>query len=93
MCGDKRIKVCLNTQDFHMGFLLLWNFQRVMDNLLQGLSGVAMYLDDILMTGAMQKEHLSTLEKVLGQLETWGLRLKNKMSVHGSFCNLPWTPD
>ena len=53
-------------------------FQRVMDNLLQGLSSVAVYLDDILVTGAMEEEHLSTLEKVLGRLEMSGLRVKKK---------------
>ena len=53
-------------------------FQRVMDNLLQGLSGVAVYLDGILVTGATEEEHLGTLEKVLGRLETSGLRVKKK---------------
>ena len=53
-------------------------FQRIIDNLLLGLSGVAVYLDDILVTGAMEGEHLSTLEKVLGQLETSGLCVKKK---------------
>ena len=53
-------------------------FQRVMDNLLQGLSVVAVYLDDILVTGATEKEHLSTLEKVLGRLEMSGLHVKKK---------------
>ena len=64
-------------------------FQRVMDNLLLGSSGVVVYLDDILVTGATEKEHFSTLEKVLGQLETSGLCIKEKFSVHGAFCNLP----
>ena len=53
-------------------------FQRVMDNLLQGLSGVAVYLDNILVTGATEEEHLRTLGKVLGQLETSGLCVKKK---------------
>ena len=49
-----------------------------MDNLLLGLSSVAVYLDDILVTDATKKQHLSTLEKVLGCLETSGLRVKKK---------------
>ena len=53
-------------------------FQRVMDNLLQGLSGVAVYLDGILVTGATEEEHLSILEKVLGRLETSGFHVKKK---------------
>ena len=37
-----------------------------------------MYLDDILVTGATEEEHLSTLEKVLGRLEMSGLPVKKK---------------
>ena len=37
-------------------------FQRTMDNLLQGLEHVAVYLDDILVTGRTQEDHLRTLE-------------------------------
>ena len=59
-------------------------FQRVMDNFLQGLFGVAVYLDDILVTGAMEEEHLNTLENVLGWLETLGLHVK-KSSVSSCF--------
>ena len=40
-------------------------FQRVMENLLQGLSGVTVYLDDILITRSTEAEHLATLEEVL----------------------------
>ena len=70
------------------------NFQRVINNLLQGLSGVVVYLDNILVTGVMEEEHLSTLEKVLGWLETSGLSVKKKeVSLHSLIYNLPWTPD
>ena len=51
-------------------------FQRVMESLLQGLSGVVVYLDDILVTGRTEEEHLSRLEEVLTRLEQAGLRLK-----------------
>ena len=36
-------------------------FQRVMENLLQGLQYVTVYLDDILVTGSSRAEHLATL--------------------------------
>ena len=34
-------------------------FQRVMDSLMQGLPGVTVYIDDILVAGATVEEHLS----------------------------------
>ena len=53
-------------------------FQRVMDNLLQGIPGVVVYLDDILVTGPSDREHLASLKEVFTRLEKAGLRL-NKM--------------
>ena len=49
---------------------------RVMENLLQGLKYVAVYLGDILITGRSRAEHLETLEEVLKRLEKAGMRLK-----------------
>ena len=46
-----------------------------MENLFQGLKYVAVYLDDILITGRSRTEHLETLE-VLKRLENAGMRLK-----------------
>ena len=40
-------------------------FQRVMDSLLKGIPGVVVYLDDILITGPSEEEHLSSLKQVL----------------------------
>ena len=49
-------------------------FQRLMENLLQGLPGVIVYIDDILIAGASQEEHLERLKAVLCRLEEAGLR-------------------
>ena len=51
-------------------------FQRTMEGLLQGIPYVSIYLDDILITGKSDEEHLATLDKVLSRLEEAGLRLK-----------------
>ena len=53
-------------------------FQRTMDNLLQGIPHTCVYLDDILITGTTQEEHLHNLDQVLNRLQTAGLSLKNK---------------
>lgn len=49
-------------------------FQRHMDNLLQGIPGVAGFLDDLLVTGADDESHLQSLELVLRRLQDSGLR-------------------
>nr|XP_033960387.1 uncharacterized protein K02A2.6-like [Pseudochaenichthys georgianus] len=51
-------------------------FQRTMEGLLQGIPRVAIFLDDILLTGKDNKEHLQTLVLVLKRLQEAGLRLK-----------------
>ena len=51
-------------------------FQRTMERLLQGIPNVSVYLDDILITGKSNEEHLKTVEEVLARLEKAGLRLK-----------------
>ena len=48
-----------------------------MENFFQGLSGVALYLDDILIAGATEVEHLATLEEVLRRLDSVGLWAKH----------------
>ena len=54
-------------------------FQRVIDSLLQGIPGVVAYLDDILVTGPFDTEHLESLKEVLTRLEKTRLRLnRNK---------------
>ena len=47
-----------------------------MEGILDGIPNVAIYLDDILVTGLDEQEHLANLEEVLHRLEKSGLRLK-----------------
>lgn len=51
-------------------------FQWTMKGLLQGIPHVAIFLDDILLTGKDEQEHLQTLAKVLQRLKDASLRLK-----------------
>ncbi|XP_043944941.1 uncharacterized protein K02A2.6-like [Protopterus annectens] len=51
-------------------------FQRIMEGLVAGIPKVAVYLDDILLTGRNNCEHLETLNKVLRRLRETGLRVK-----------------
>ena len=44
-------------------------FQRLMETMLQGIPNVTVYLDDILVTGATDEEHVRTLSVVLERLE------------------------
>ena len=47
-----------------------------MDSILQGIPKVFCYIDDILITGADDREHLSNLAEVLERLEVHGIKLK-----------------
>ena len=47
-----------------------------MENLLKGIPKVDVYLDDILVSGATDEEHLKNLEVVLTRIEQAGIRLK-----------------
>lgn len=47
-----------------------------MDQILPKLPGVVCFIDDILITGHTEAEHLSNLEAVLQKLQEYGLRLK-----------------
>ena len=51
-------------------------FQRTMDTILAGLQYVACYIDDILITGKDDVEHLANLEEVLKHLAEHGIKAK-----------------
>ena len=57
-------------------------YQNAMEQIVQGLPGIQVYLDDILSTGSTYDEHLNNLDKLLSRLEEFGLRLKgNKRGI------------
>ena len=58
-------------------------FQRTMETLLRDLPMVVVYIDDILVAGRSQEEHLANLAQVLQRLEDAGMRLKKEKC---SFC-------
>ena len=43
---------------------------------------VSIYLDDILVIGTTEADHLKTLDEVLSHLETAGLKLKQNKGVY-----------
>ena len=49
-------------------------FQGIMDKVLHGLNHVVWYLDDILVSGENDEQHLENLAVVLDRLEKYGLR-------------------
>ena len=53
-------------------------FQRAMDSILQGISQVICYLDDILVTGRNEVEHLQHLQEVFQRLKDHGVHLKRE---------------
>ena len=56
-------------------------FQRAMDSLVQGLPRVSAYLDDILVSGVDEEDHLNNLYNVLQRLDSAGLTLKKSKCV------------
>ena len=51
-------------------------FQRTIKNFPQGLNNVCICLDDILVTGSSERDHLENLAAILEKLEGAGVRLK-----------------
>ena len=52
-------------------------FQQTMDAILQDLPHVICFIDDILVTGESQAEHLKNLEEVFKRLQQYGVRIKS----------------
>eukprot|EP00731_Ephydatia_muelleri_P016133 Em0009g557a len=50
-------------------------FQKFMDEILQGIPHVVCYLDDILISGSSDEEHLANLEEVMKRLKAAGIHL------------------
>ena len=48
--------------------------KEIMDQLTSDLQGVAVYMDDLLVSGANAKEHLQTLESLIQRIQDKGLR-------------------
>ena len=53
-------------------------FQHAMDTLLKGIPHVICYIDDLLVTGLTEEEHLQNLTQVLCRLQEQGMRLKRE---------------
>ena len=51
-----------------------------MDTLLQGIPGVCVYIDDILVSGQSEEEHLIHLSEALSSLVNVGMRLKRSVA-------------
>lgn len=51
-------------------------FQRTLEQMLSGIQGVLVYLDDILICGRDRAEHDLCLDSVLTRLNDWGFRLR-----------------
>lgn len=55
-----------------------------MESLLQDLPHTAVYIDDILVTGSSEDDHLANLDKVMTRLESAGLTLRQSKCVFGA---------
>ncbi|XP_005090660.1 uncharacterized protein K02A2.6-like [Aplysia californica] len=53
-------------------------FQKHMEEMLAGIEGVQVFIDDIQITGSNEQEHMETVDKVLQRLEENGVRLNKE---------------
>ena len=58
-------------------------FQRTMESLLRDLPRVAVYLDDIVVAGVDEADHLANLDKVMSRLSDAGLTLRQSKCAFG----------
>ena len=65
------------SQAFLLEFRQRLEYSSEIESLLQGIEGVIVYLDDILVTGSTEESHLRTLDEVLSRLHKAGLRVKH----------------
>ena len=56
-------------------------FQKLMDSVLQGVPRTVCYIDDILVIGGSEDEHLMNLELVLERLKTHGITVRKSECV------------
>ena len=60
-----------------------------MESLIEGLPGVTVYINDVLVADTMKEEHLKRLEDVLTQGRT--LRAEEQMPMHEVISYIAWT--
>lgn len=58
-------------------------FQRIMTNMLAGIEGVIVYIDDVIISGRTLEEHDSRLKKVLAVLKSNQAKLNDQKCVYG----------
>ena len=86
---DSRVYVTINT---HLGLFRYRRlpfgivsapaiFQCTMETIVQVFKHVQCYIDDILITGSNEEEHLHNLEEVLKRLSQYGIRVKEDKCV------------
>ena len=70
-------------------------FQRFIESVLQGIPNVTVYIDDILVTGLTEEEHLENLSEVLNRLEKAGLKVNiyEKVQIPSTFSHLLRSPN
>ena len=49
-----------------------------MENILRGIPGVCVYINDILVTGETEQQHLKTLDEVLDRIIKAGVHLERE---------------
>jgi hypothetical protein len=79
LCAWSTHKGCYKMESMPYGILPATSiFQNFMNQLFDKMDGIAIYVDDITITGKDEDEHLQNLAKVFGILKNAGLKLKKK---------------